>query len=379
MTSPAGDVVPGQWLVLLKPFASATAKNAHFSSVRAMSEDTSTPFSVQTHQEFNLPECRGYSARFDLQTKGEIEKMDNVLSVEPVRYLRHCQRAIQRDSTWGLDRISHPKKVKPNGPYEYSYQGNAAGQETTAYIIDTGINKDHIDFEDRASRAPNFVTPPSAAGVDDVEGHGTHVAGTIGGKVYGVAKKVNLVSVKVFSDDGWGARTDDICKALEWVKDNAQGKKAVVNMSLGGSYSKCLNTAVASCVRSGIIVCVAAGNDPSPADGQSPASEPLAITVAAIDKSDKMAEWSSYGKFVDVFGPGVDITSAWIGSNDATNTISGTSMATPHVVGLVACFLSDKSLEDQDPYGVISQITIKADKNKILGLDNITSNSIIQV
>ncbi|KAH6603561.1 alkaline serine protease (PR1)/allergen F18-like protein [Trichoderma cornu-damae] len=389
-----GDVVPGQWLVLLKPYSSASAKNTHLASVRAKTEDTRTPFHCETHHEFDLLECRGYSAKFDLQTKDDIEKMDGVLSVEPVRLFRHCQRATQKNSTWGLDRISHPKAVKPSGPYEYSYRSDAAGQGTTAYILDTGINAEHSEFEGRASRGQAFVTSDTKVSVGDTNGHGTHVAGTIGGKTFGVAKKVNIVSVKVF-DDGRdpGARTDDIVRALQWVKTDARGKKAVVNMSLGGGYSEGLNAAVASLVRGGIIVCVAAGNETRIADSDSPASEPLAITVGAIDKTDILSEYSNYGrsavmangynhnKVVDVLGPGTDITSAWIGGNDATETISGTSMAqaTPHVTGLVNCLLSDRTLQDPDPYGVMSQITIKADKNKILGLDHVTSNSIIQV
>ncbi|RFU78415.1 protease [Trichoderma arundinaceum] len=264
MSSPAHDVVPGEWLVLLKPFASANAKNAHLTTIRAKTEDSSIPFSCETHREFDLPECRGYSAKFDLQTKDDIEKMDTVLSVEPVRYLHHCQKAVQKNSTWGLARISQPVKVRPDGPYEYSYSKEATGQGTVAYILDTGINKDHSEFEGRAFRAPNFVTPDRAASEDDVQGHGTHVAGTIGGKTYGVAKNVTLVSVKIFPDDeSLGARTDDILQALAWVRVNARGKKAVVNMSLGGGKSPALNAGVAGLVRDGIIVCVAAGNEAS--------------------------------------------------------------------------------------------------------------------
>ncbi|KAF9773576.1 hypothetical protein IL306_008594 [Fusarium sp. DS 682] len=189
--------------------------------------------------------------------------MDGVLSVEPVRYFSHCQLITQPNTPWGLERISQPRKVQQNEPYHYRYRDDAAGQNTVAYIIDTGINASHIEFEGRASQGPKFVssTPPSSDG--DVVGHGTHVAGTVGSRAYGVAKKVQIISIKVFSDITGTARTDDIIKALEWIVSDARarGKKAAVNMSLGGGISPALNAAVAATVRSGIVVCVAAGNE----------------------------------------------------------------------------------------------------------------------
>ncbi|KAH6876345.1 putative alkaline serine protease [Thelonectria olida] len=387
MATTTGDVVPGSWVVFLKPHLSADGKAAHLESIQAMTRDPDKSFSCEAHYEFDLDEFRGYSGKFDLRTKEDIEKMDGVLSIEPVRYFRHCQLVSQPNTPWGLERISQPRKVQQNAPYHYRYRDDAAGQNTIAYIIDTGINASHVEFEGRASPGPKFVTSTPPASDGDVWGHGTHVAGIVGSRAYGVAKKVQIISIKVFSDITSGARTDDIIKALEWIVSDARarGKKAAVNMSLGGLISPALNAAVAATVRSGIVVCVAAGNDmasyisPGLAEAKSPASEPLAVTVAAMDKTDEISDFSNYGRLVDVFGPGTDITSTWIGSNSSTRTISGTSMATPHVTGLACCLLSDGRLAEKTPYGVASQITIKADKNKLLGLDRITSNSILQV
>ncbi|KAL6409989.1 alkaline serine protease (PR1)/allergen F18-like protein [Ilyonectria robusta] len=328
MATITDDVVPGSWIVFLKPHISPDGMAAHLESIQAMTRDPDKSLSCETHYEFDLDEFRGYSGKFDLQTKEDIERMDEVLSIEPVRYFRHCQLVSQPNTPWGLERISQPRKVQQDAPYHYRYHDDAAGQNTIAYIIDTGINASHVEFEGRASRGPKFVTSTPPASDGDVWGHGTHVAGIVGSRAYGVAKKVQIISIKVFSDITGGGRTDDIIKALEWVVADARarGKKAAVNMSLGGPISPALNAAVAATVRSGIIVCVAAGNDMGLAEAKSPASEPLAVTVAAMDKTDEISDFSNYGRLVDVFGPGTDITSTWIGSNSATRTISGTSM-----------------------------------------------------
>ncbi|QMW47067.1 hypothetical protein G4B11_010546 [Aspergillus flavus] len=319
------DTVPGSWVVLLKPYVSEDGLASFTEAVQTAIQDPSKP---HIKQNFNLPECRGFSGEFDLDTKEGTEKMDTVLSVEP---------------------------------------------NTVAYIIDTGMNKDHVDFESRASRWPKLVTSNPSASDEDVMGHGTHVAGTVGGKDHGVAKKANIISIKIFSDITRRARNDDIIKALEWVSSDAKlhGKTGVVNMSLGGpGPNSSLNAAVAATVRSGV---------PAPADNFCPASEPLAITVGSMDKTDEISDFSNYGRFVDAFGPGTDITSAWIGSTTAKETISGTSMATPHVTGLACCLLSDATLQEKTPYGVISELNLRADKNKLLGLDRVTSNIIVQV
>jgi subtilisin family serine protease len=194
--------------------------------------------------------------------------------VEPVQLFRHCAVQTQPNSPWGLARISKAGKLPAAGPYSYRYRDDAAGEGVMAYVIDTGINYQHVEFEGRALRGPKFVTesdPGSVTGFEDVQGHGTHCAGTIASRAYGVAKKVTVVGVKVFNDlpdedERAGATNADIIAALNYVvkeyKDH--GKPSVVNLSLGGGISPALDAAVAAAVRAGIVVCCAAGNGRPP-------------------------------------------------------------------------------------------------------------------
>lgn len=168
---------------------------------------------------------------------------------------------------------------------------------------------------------------------------GTHCAGTIGSKAYGVSKKINLIAVKVLDSDGEGSASD-VISGIEWATNDMKSKKrvgkALANMSLSGAFSKASNDAVAAAVKQGLFVAVAAGNDGAPADRYSPASEKTACTIGATDRDDSIASYSNYGGLVDIFAPGTDTLSTWKGGPDNTNTISGTSMATPHIVGLAA-------------------------------------------
>ena len=204
-------------------------------------------------------------------------------------------------------------------------------------MIDTGILASHIEFEARVK--PGMSVISDRRGTTDCNGHGTHVAGTIGSKTYGVAKKVNLIPVRVLDCRGSGS-TSGVISGIDWVAKNAS-KPAVANLSLGGSYSISINNAVANLVRvAGVVVVVAAGNSNADACNSSPASELTALTVGASQSSDSRASYSNYGTCLDLFAPGTDIKSTWIGSNIATNTISGTSMASPHVAGVAALYLS---------------------------------------
>lgn len=365
-------IIPGQYLVTLRHYATQELRAAHFSTLSTMTEDQSTPFNVQVQQEFELDSFKGYSATCDEQTRNELENMANVVAIEPIQVYSHC--ATQANAPWGLARICSTKTVQETGPFAYNYRDDAAGQGTYVYVVDTGINETHTDFEGRAKKGPKFVTPNAGeqpSSDNDIEGHGTHCAGTIAGKTYGVAKKANVVGVKVFNDTTGGARTDDIIKALEWVVGDAAAHpgKNVVNMSLGGGPSPALDTAVANAVRAGVVVCVAAGNDPIAAERGSPAREPLAITVGAIESKDWIAPFSSFGKMVDIFAPGVGIQSTWIGSTTATNSISGTSMATPHVAGAAALLLSDSAWKGAEPREVPAKLIILANKNQVRGLE----------
>ena len=235
----------------------------------------------------------------------------------------------QSNATWGLDRIDQ-QNLPLNTTYTYAY---TAGN-VHAYIIDTGIRLSHNEFGGRATWGANFAGGKS----DDCNGHGTHVAGTVGGATYGVAKAVKLVAVKVLGCSGSGT-TRGVIDGIEWVADNAL-KPAVANMSLGGGASNALDQAVNNAVGSGVTFAVAAGNSGANACNYSPARAASAITVGATTSTDARASWSNFGSCLDIFAPGSGITSAWKNSNSATKTISGTSMASPHVAGVAALYLA---------------------------------------
>jgi subtilisin family serine protease len=235
----------------------------------------------------------------------------------------------QTKPTWGLDRIDQ-EKLPLSGTYTYR---SAAG--VTAYVLDTGIRISARDLEGRARNGYDFIDNDKVA--QDCNGHGTHVAGTIGGKTYGVAKDVQLVAVRVLDCKGSGSYSA-IIKGIDWVTRNAV-KPAVANMSLGGSTSKTLNDAVKKSIEAGVTYAVAAGNDNRDACKQSPASQPDAITVAATDGADARASFSNFGACVDLFAPGVRIASLSAKSDTGTTTMSGTSMASPHVAGAAALVL----------------------------------------
>ncbi|MET7711458.1 S8 family peptidase [Streptomyces sp. NPDC005407] len=242
----------------------------------------------------------------------------------------------QTNATWGLDRVD-----QRNLPLSKSYTYNTSASNVNAYIIDTGIRTSHSEFGGRASVGTDTVG--GGQNGQDCQGHGTHVAGTVGGRTYGVAKGVKLIAVRVLDCSGSGT-TAGVIAGVDWVTANAK-KPAVANMSLGGSANTSLDNAVKKSIASGVSYAIAAGNGiliglPANACNYSPARVPEAITVGATDSSDRRASFSNYGTCLDLFAPGVNITSAWKDNDTATNTISGTSMATPHTVGVAALYLS---------------------------------------
>jgi subtilisin family serine protease len=240
---------------------------------------------------------------------------------------------IQTGATWGIDRID--QRTGLSGTYVY----NADGTGVTVYIIDTGINFTHTEYNGRAFKGIDEVTSGGTAA--DCNGHGSHVSGTVGGTTYGVAKNVKLVAVRVLDCAGSGS-TAGVIAGIDWVTAQKKASPSVpsaANMSLGGGLSTTLNTAVENSVAAGVVYAIAAGNSTADACTFSPASAPNAITVGATDSNDGFASFSNRGGCVDINAPGVNITSAWMGSATATNTISGTSMATPHVAGTIALYL----------------------------------------
>lgn len=234
--------------------------------------------------------------------------------------------------SWGLDRIDQ-RDLPLDDTYSYATEAS----NVTAYIIDTGIRTSHEDFGGRASSGYDFVDDDADA--TDCNGHGTHVAGTVGGSDYGVAKGVSLVGVRVLDCAGSGSY-DGVIAGIEWVTENA-AKPAVANMSLGGSASAAVDDAVRASIASGVTYALAAGNEyGADACGSSPARTAEAITVGSTTSTDARSGFSNIGSCVDIFAPGSDITSAWIDSDTSENTISGTSMASPHVAGAAALYLA---------------------------------------
>ncbi len=240
--------------------------------------------------------------------------------------------ATQNNATWGLDRIDQTS-LPLNNTYNYDFDGTGVN----AYVIDTGVRITHNQFGGRGRSGYTAINDGN--GTNDCQGHGTHVAGTIGSSTYGVAKDTTIYAVRVLGCDGSGSNSG-VIGGVDWVAAN-HIKPAVANMSLGGGASTALDNAVNSAVSQGITMVVAAGNDNSNACSYSPARAASAITVGSTTSSDARSSFSNYGTCLDIYAPGSSITSTWSTSNSATNTISGTSMASPHVAGVVALYLDE--------------------------------------
>ena len=277
---------------------------------------------------------------------------------------------IQAGATWGIDRIDQRAL-----PLSSTYTYNADGTGVTVYIIDTGINFTHTEYSGRAFTGVDEVTAGGTAA--DCNGHGSHVSGTVGGTTYGVAKKVKLVAVRVLDCSGSGS-TSGVIAGIDWVTAQKNANPSVpsaANMSLGGGLSSTLNQAVENSSAAGVVYAIAAGNSSADACNTSPASAPSAITVGATDITDAFASFSNFGTCVRINAPGVNITSAWIGSNTATNTISGTSMAAPHVAGGAALYLQVNPTATSAQ--VRTALTSNATPNVITGVPSGTPNLLL--
>jgi subtilisin family serine protease len=306
----AGDAIPGRYIVVAQEGRDAA------SVARWQGERDAQMLDV----------VNGFAANLNDGQVRALRASERVAYVEPDRVVTVAQtQNLAGGEPWGIDRIDQRAR-----PLSSTYTYTATGSGVTAYVVDTGIQTSHPQFGGRA----RFAYDAFGGNGEDCHGHGTHVAGTIGGSTWGVAKGVQLRSVRVLNCSGSGS-TSGIIAALNWIRTSG-ARPAVANMSLGGGFSSSLNSAATSLSNSGVFVAVAAGNESRNACNVSPASASGVFTTAASDRNDRRAYFSNYGSCVEAYAPGVSIRSAWL--NGGTNTISGTSMASPHVAGVGALF-----------------------------------------
>jgi len=293
----------------IAPYMADDMANVYRGKVKQVYKHALNGFSVEMSEEDALKMSQDYRVKF-------VEE-DGVMTASTT----------QNGATWGLDRID-----QRNRPLSGTYTYNWTGSGVRVYVIDTGIRTSHTQFGGRASNVFDAFGGNGA----DCHGHGTHVSGTVGGSTYGVAKSALLRGVRVLDCTGNGS-TSGVISGVDWVTAN-HISPAVANMSLGGGISSALDTAVNNLSNSGVPIAVAAGNSNANACNESPARAANAITTGSTTSTDARSSFSNFGTCVDIFAPGSSITSAWFTSNTATNTISGTSMASPHVAGVAALY-----------------------------------------
>ncbi|KAJ4420345.1 hypothetical protein N0V82_004444 [Gnomoniopsis sp. IMI 355080] len=364
----AAQTIPNKFIVTLKEDIASTEKESHLawvSEVHARSLGRRDLAGVE--KTYNISSFQGYAGTFDEATIEEIKASPEVAAVEQDQVWSLYALTTQASSpSWGLGAVSHRAGA---GSSSYIYD-SSAGSGTYAYVVDTGINAAHTDFGGRASLGYSAVSGTTA----DTVGHGTHVAGTIAGRTYGVAKSATVIAVKVFAGDS--GTTADVLDGFDWAVNDivSKGRQTVsaISMSLGGGISSAFNSAVNSAYSSGVISVVAAGNEAQNVANVSPASAANAVTVGATTSSDTFASYSNFGAGVDILAPGTSITSTWIGSTSAVNTISGTSMATPHITGLV---LYLKALEGlTTPAATVARLKALGTSSLISGVPSGTVN-----
>ncbi len=347
------SVLNGSYIVVFKEDANDVDNEVQ----RAIKAQGATPNFVYRHA------IKGFSGKLPAAA---VEALRN----NPfVKYVEQDQTvsigATQTGATWGLDRVDQTS-LPLNGTYNYTQTGSGVD----AYIFDTGIRLDHADFGGRA------VAGYDAFGGNSVDGngHGTHVAGTVGGSTYGLAKNTRLIAVRVLDNSGSGSWSG-VVAGIDWAVAHHGTTPAVGNMSLGGGASTAVDDAVRRAIADGITMCVAAGNSTANASNYSPARVGEAITVGATTSGDGFASYSNFGSIVDILAPGSSITSTWYTSSTATNTISGTSMATPHVAGAAALYL--QANPGTSPASVQSALKSLATPNKITNVPSGTPNLLL--
>ncbi|EEP82973.1 hypothetical protein UREG_07838 [Uncinocarpus reesii 1704] len=360
------DIIPGQYIVTLKDGLTAAEIESHRSWVTTMHRSNLAATGLSgiesegIHGHFQINKLNLYSGGFDKKTVEELKRSPYVKSVLPDQKVYLAETVTQSNAIWNLGHMSNKGKESESWDSltEYKYD-SAAGEGVWAYVLDTGINVNHVEFEGRAILGRNAITNKPHL---DTFGHGTYVGGIIAAKTFGVAKKANVVSAKAF--DGGSSSYRYIFDAYDWIvkniTDGNRQSKSVINLSickssfgieassldvnkhvpLAGSKYQPFDDAIENAFKAGITTVVASGNDGRDASQNTPASAPNAITVGAVRWDNTRPSFSNFGRVVDIFAPGEIIKSCWIGSNSAIRYASGTSAASPHVAGLVAYLMS---------------------------------------
>jgi len=345
--------IPGRYIVVFKGSVENPA---------AVASNLMRGLGGQLHHSYGSA-IKGFAATLPDAALQAIRSNPNVAYVEQDQTVSLRQVSPQSQATWGLDRID-----QADLPLDTRYNFIGTGAGVNAFVIDSGIRSDHVEFSGRLK--PGYDAIADGNGTNDCNGHGTHVAGTVGGTTWGVAKGVSLTPVRVLDCTGSGAWSGVIA-GIDYVA-NSTLRPAVANMSLGGAASASVDAAVAGAVAKGVVMVVAAGNDNADACTASPAREPSAITVAASSDLDARAWFSNWGSCVDIFAPGGGIKSAWNTSATASNILSGTSMAAPHVAGVAALALAANP--SASPANVATLVTSHATANRLIA-DSIRAGS----
>ncbi|MGX1955276.1 S8 family peptidase [Streptomyces sp. CB02115] len=355
----AAEAIPGSYIVTLK-------ETAGFRASAAQGKKLIAGYGGRIERTYTSA-LNGYAAQLSSTAAKQLAADPAVASVEQNQKVHST--ATQTNAPWGLDRIDQPN-LPLNGTFTYP---DSAGVNTTVYVLDTGVRITHQDIVGRASNGYDFVDNDNVA--QDGNGHGTHVATTAAGTVYGVAKKAKIVAVRVLNNSGSGT-TAGVIAGVDWITANHVAS-SVANVSLGGGPSTTLDNAVRRSIASGVTYSIAAGNSNAPASGFSPARVETALTVGATTRTDARATYSNHGPLVDLFAPGSDITAGWATSDTATYTGNGTSFAAPHVAGAAAVYLTNHP--GSSPAAVGTALVNGATSNVLTGIGTGSPNKLLRL